>query len=67
MTDEKTGRRSDRKSERAAMLEEALRRPGIREVMVVYRHWEQADRRLDPYRTASEEPIVVTTTDRANI
>ena len=43
---------SKRERERAAMLEEALRRPGVREVMEVFGAWQRADRGLDPYRSA---------------
>ena len=67
MTDTDKDRQPDRESERAAMLEEALRRPGIREVMEVYQDWEQADRGLDAYRAATKEPMIITTTDHANI
>lgn len=58
---------SRRERERAAMLEEALRRPGVREVMEVFGAWQRADRGLDPYRSATKEAGIVTTTDHANI
>ena len=57
---------SKRAEEQAAMLKEALARPGVREVMKVYGGWQQADKGLDAYRTASKEGGVVTTTDHAN-
>ena len=43
---------SKRERERAAMLEAALRRPGVREVMEVFGAWQRADRGLDSYRSA---------------
>lgn len=57
---------SKRAEEHAAMLKEALARPGVREVMKVYGDWQQADKGLDAYRAASKEGRVVTTTDHAN-
>ena len=49
------------------MLEEALRRPGVREVMKVFGDWQHADSGLDPYRSATKEASIVTTTDHANV
>ena len=57
---------SDREAQHAAMLKEALERPGVREMMTVYRDWRQADSGLDPYRAATKEPLIITTTDHAN-
>ena len=57
---------SKRAEEHAAMLKEALGRPGVREVMKVYGEWQQADKGLDAYRAASKEGGIVTTTDHAN-
>lgn len=54
---------SRREQERAAMLEEALSRPGVREVMEVYGGWREQDRRLDAYRAAMKAPARTTTTD----
>lgn len=59
-------RPSKRAAERDAMLQEALARPGVREVMHVYGGWQQADKGLDAYRAASRRASVVTTTDHAN-
>ena len=59
--------RSERERERAAMLEEALRRPGVREVMQVFDAWQRADRGLDAYRAATKEAWTVITTDHANV
>ena len=58
---------SKRAEEQAAMLKEALARPGVREVMKVYGGWRQADKGLDAYRAASRRGGIVTTTDHANI
>ena len=57
---------SQRQSKQAAMLEEALRQPGIPEVMKVYEDWRSAERGLDVYRRATEKPMNVSTTDHAN-
>ena len=57
---------STREQERTALIEGALKRPGIREIMRVYEDWRQVDRGLDPYRAATREPQQITTTDRAN-
>ena len=57
---------SERERERAAMLEAALARPGVREVMQVYGGWREKDRELDAYRAAAETTGRVTTTDRSN-
>ena len=55
MAEQKTKRRSDthREREHAALLEAALARPGVREVMDVYRGWQAKDRELDAYRSAT--------------
>lgn len=57
---------SEREQEHAAMLEAALARPGVREVMQVYGGWREKDRELDAYRAATEAIGRVTTTDRSN-
>ncbi len=57
---------SKRTEQHAAMLEEALQRPGVRDVMKVYGEWQRADKGLDAYRTANKEGYVTTTTDHAN-
>ena len=53
MANRGTRRRSDSRRERehAEMLEAALARPGVREVMDVYRGWQEKDRGLDAYRS----------------
>ena len=62
MTDKTETHASKRIEQRGAMLKEALRYPGVREVMEVYGAWERADRGLDAYRTASKEAGVFTAT-----
>ena len=57
---------SERARAHAAMLEEALKRPGIPELMRVYGDWRTADRGLDPYRAATKAPSHTTTTDHVN-
>ena len=72
MGDMTMSRQSDeaKTSERArahdALLEEALKRPGIPELMRVYGGWRTADRGLDPYRAATKAPSHTTTTDHVN-
>jgi len=51
---------SERGREHTAMLEAALARPGVREVMDVYRGWQEKDRGLDAYRSAAKAPDRVT-------
>lgn len=65
MANQKTRRRAGSKRERehAEMLEAALARPGVREVMDVYRGWQEKDRGLDAYRSATKVPGHVTTTN----
>ena len=38
------------------MLDAALAPPGVREVMDVYRGWQEKDRGLDAYRSATKSP-----------
>ena len=57
---------SDREQQHAAMLKAALARPGIREVMKVYRGWHERDRGLDTYRSATKEARRTTTTNSTN-
>ena len=57
---------SDRAKKHAALLKEALDRPGVYEAMKVYRAWQRADRGLDAYRAATRECHISTTSDRAN-
>jgi hypothetical protein len=57
---------TERERERAAMVREALRRPGVREVMEVYGNWQRADKKLDAYRSATRSRRTTTTTDNTN-
>ena len=59
--------RCDRKEQQAAMLKEALARPGVREVMEVYRNYQNVNKGLDSYRLAVKPTEVVSTTDHANV
>ena len=45
------------------LLEAALARPGVREVMKVYGGWRKEDRALDVYRSATKKPERITTTN----
>ena len=58
---------SNREQEHAAMLKEALARPGVREVMQVYQNHQKVDKGLDPYRLATKHPEKLLTTDRTNL
>ena len=58
--------RSKRQSDQETMLEQALRQPGIGEMMRVYEDWKVADSGLNPYRAATKEPMSTTTTNYAN-
>ena len=57
---------SDREKKRAALLEEGIDRPGVRDAVEVYRDWQRADRGLDAYRAATKVRHITVTTDRAN-
>ena len=57
---------SKRAEEHAAMLKEALARPGVREVMKVYGGWREAEKGLAAHRAATKEGRIVTTTDRTS-
>ncbi len=56
-----------REQERSAMLEEALARPGVREVMKIYGQWQRKDRGLESYRAATAELFQISTTDHTNV
>lgn len=47
---------SERAQKHAELLEAALARPGVREVMKVYGNWREKDRALDVYRSATRRP-----------
>ena len=57
---------SEREQQHRAMLKAALARPGIREVMTVYRGWQERDRGLNSYRSATKEARRTTTTNTSN-
>ena len=57
---------SKRVQEHEAMLREALSRPGVKEVMEVYKAWLEVDLGLTPYRVATKEPHQITTTNSTN-
>ncbi|MGR3913359.1 MAG: hypothetical protein OD918_02350 [Gammaproteobacteria bacterium] len=57
---------SNRAKSHAAMLKEALARPGVREYMEVYRRFQKADEGINPYRAATAKPVKIVTTDHAN-
>jgi len=55
-----------REREHAELLERALARPGVREVMDVYDNWREKDQGLNNYRAATKIPGRITTTDSSN-
>ena len=57
---------SKREQEHAAMLKEALSRPGIREVMQVYQAYKRVDKELNPYRFATKRRGKVITTTQTH-
>ena len=59
----KKGSASKRVQSHAELLESALARPGIREIMKVYSGWQEKDQGLDVYRSATKKPERVTTTN----
>ena len=52
--------------ERKALLQKALARPGVREVMQVYGLWQEQDKGLNPYRAATRKYFKITGTSHAN-
>ena len=68
---ERTGhpgkKQSTREAVHAAMLKEALQRPGVREAMEVYQDWQRADNGPDSYRATTKQLWITTTTDHANV
>lgn len=49
-----------------AMLQKALARPGVREVMQAYKTWRELDGRLSAYRRAARKAFKITATSHAN-
>ena len=66
MDDTPRGRKADYEIIDKALLEEALKRPGVREAMLVFRDWQQREANLAPYRNAIAGGHVAKTTDHAN-
>ena len=60
------GETTSREKECSKMLEAALARPGVREMMEVYNIWQEKDRGLDAYRSATAARGQVKTTDSSN-
>lgn len=58
---------SARQKQHEILLKEALSRPGVAEYMKVYQGWQERDRGLDSYRTATREIVKTSTTDHANV
>ncbi len=54
---------SKREREHTDLLERALARPGVREVMNVHDNWREKDRGLNSYRAATKNPERITTTN----
>ena len=54
---------SERAQNLAELLEAALARPGVREVMTVYDDWLEKNRALDVYRSAMRKPERIRTTN----
>ena len=50
----------------AAMLKEALSRPGVREMIEVYTSWQEQNHALDSYRSVTTEVGIISVTDHAN-
>ena len=57
---------SDRQRELDTMLEEALARPGVKEMMKVYHGWVNVSRVYESYLQATTPHGRVTTTDHSN-
>lgn len=64
---EKTKKPSTRAQSHEEMLKEAQSRPGVREMMEVYDHWQKADKGMDDYRAATKKRIIATTTTHTNV
>ena len=57
---------SDRVQQHAALLQEALAQPGVREAMRVHNDWAQREQALVAYREAAREKPVIIATDHTN-
>lgn len=69
MDTQRTTRRSSsrREQEHKELLERALTRLGIRDVMRVYDNWREKDRGMDAYKAATKQSHRIATTDSSNI
>ena len=56
-----------RTEQQEALLQEALARPGILEVMRVYENWKEQDQAQEPYREAMRDHPVIIATDHVNV
>ena len=54
-TEKKTEKPSTRDQSHEEMLKKARSRPGVREMMEVFGHWQKADKGMDAYREAIEQ------------
>ena len=57
---------SDRQKAYEKLLQEALSRPGIPELLEMHRSWRDANRTFDSYRTLTRPAPGTTTTDHTN-
>ena len=57
---------ADLEKTHAEMLEAALARPGVREMMEVYGNSQEMDRGLDSYRAAAKNPVLITNSDSSS-
>jgi len=57
---------SERQKRHAALLKEALSRPGVAEYMEVYQNWQRCDRGIDSYREAMKGMRKTSTTNHFN-
>ena len=67
MSDLRHQDRSKREQEHERMLEEALSRPGVAEIMKVYQNWQKQDEVLSRYRASTNHATRVTSTNAVNI
>lgn len=63
-TDQKS--KSERAENHDRMLEEALARPGVREMMEVYGNCQESNRHIETYRSAKRQTQRSWTTDSSN-
>ena len=51
--DNKQGSESVRQREQQSLLKEAFAKPGVRELMKIYGHWQEKDREHNAYRSST--------------